>query len=188
MRRKPVTRDEVRIRGYRITTMPIDSCREDEWGDLKTSASLWAPLVRSLRRAFERDWSDWEARLQELRQSGFYRGPPPRKPYRPSAPTPRTYGSVYECKHCDRGFYRAQWARDIVEKYCCDRASKPISPDELPGPGSSQRPGARRALRPGLAGCACVASPLRRADRPRAIARLAVALPPIAGEDPTNAL
>jgi hypothetical protein len=31
MRRKPVTRDEIRFNGSRITTLPIDSVREGEY-------------------------------------------------------------------------------------------------------------------------------------------------------------
>jgi hypothetical protein len=44
MRRKPVSRDEVRFNGWRITTMPVDSVSEAD-GPIP---HLWAPLLRVL--------------------------------------------------------------------------------------------------------------------------------------------
>jgi endogenous inhibitor of DNA gyrase (YacG/DUF329 family) len=48
MRRKPVTRDEVRFDGEHITTLPADSLRQGEYGR-EANPKLWAPLLRQLK-------------------------------------------------------------------------------------------------------------------------------------------
>ncbi len=48
MRRKPVTRSEIRLNGQRISTLPADAVRKDADGYIVPIAKLWAPLLRSL--------------------------------------------------------------------------------------------------------------------------------------------
>jgi hypothetical protein len=48
MRRKPVTRDEIRYNGQSLTTAPVDAIRADVWGTGHPIMALWAPLLRTL--------------------------------------------------------------------------------------------------------------------------------------------
>jgi hypothetical protein len=73
MRRKPVTRDEIRFNGSRITTLPIDSVREGEYHPEPIKA-LWAPLLHSLNRAQKKDWDSRLGIRKNLARSGWRGG------------------------------------------------------------------------------------------------------------------
>jgi hypothetical protein len=100
MRRKPVSRDEVRFNGWRITTMPVDSVSEPKqrWGQRSRSPPLWAPLLRALNRK--------------------RRGPE-------SIQAPRPYhDSAFSCRVCDRQFYQVYGGSGSFHggsgRYCSD--------------------------------------------------------------------
>lgn len=73
MRRKPVTRDEIRFNGSRITTLPIDTVREGEYHPEPIKA-LWAPLLRSLNRAQKKDWDNRLGIRKNFARSGWRGG------------------------------------------------------------------------------------------------------------------
>jgi endogenous inhibitor of DNA gyrase (YacG/DUF329 family) len=67
MRKKPITRDEVRFSGQHITTLPIDSVRKD--GPIKR---LWTPLLCSLNLT-DAPWPFGRARECEHCGKKFFR-------------------------------------------------------------------------------------------------------------------
>ena len=73
MRRKPVTRDEVRFDGEHITTLPADSLRQGEYGR-EANPKLWAPLLRQLKVKEPWPYSRGKWKCQHCR-STFYRVP-----------------------------------------------------------------------------------------------------------------
>jgi len=48
MRRKPVTRSEIRFNGRYISALPVDAVRKEDLGRIVPILELWAPLLRSL--------------------------------------------------------------------------------------------------------------------------------------------
>ena len=114
MRRKPVSRDEIRFDGRRITTLPIDSVSEGEegWGRRKPIAPLWVPLLRALNRKRRADWiADTERRTAAASVGirGF------KEPEPIHAPHPHRIPCT--CRRCGREFYRTHRGSD---RYCSD--------------------------------------------------------------------
>jgi hypothetical protein len=115
MRRKPVTRGEVRFGNQRILTLPADAVREDEWGHLAPVPKLWEPLLRSLNRKQARGWPTHRERL---RAAGIVM---PEKPPPPiDCPRPYRYG-LLQCHRCGREFYRVG---RVVVRYCSDSCAE----------------------------------------------------------------
>jgi hypothetical protein len=117
MRRQPVTRDEVRFNGRRITTMPIDSVSEGEerWQRRKPIAPLWAPLLRALNRKRLADWKAGAERRTTVAGLGFPVAKEPEPPIHAPHPSNRP---PCTCRHCGREFYRTY--RDSGRRYCSD--------------------------------------------------------------------
>lgn len=112
MRRKPISRDEIRFDGGRIITLPLDSVSEDEWGRREPIVRLWTPLLRSLNRKRRADWeagAETRAEMAKLGFSGF------KEPTPIDAPHP--YSFPCTCHHCGREFYRVRWGSG---RYCSD--------------------------------------------------------------------
>jgi hypothetical protein len=94
MRTKPVTRDEVRFNGRRITTLPADSVRGKFAGP--AIGRLWAPLLRSLNRQRPK-------------------GTPPIE-------LPHTgVGGAVSCLHCKRKFFHVRTASLYCSDLCARR-------------------------------------------------------------------
>ena len=107
MRKRPITRDEVRVDYYEVRTLPGGSFHPDTGQPI---ARLWQPLLDSLRRE-EREW--WES------------GP---------AANPGLWGEFGEsrvkvvypdtqasCRHCGRRFYHhhrhgGKWCSDLCAR------------------------------------------------------------------------
>jgi hypothetical protein len=113
MRRKPVTRSEIRYDGKRVTTLPIDAVRKDKWGDAEPLRKLWAPLLRSLNREskrtdelFAKDRREHVPALKVL----------PWEPIRCPQPYCALLGP-HTCQQCRRKFYRVIMSSD---RFCCD--------------------------------------------------------------------
>jgi hypothetical protein len=117
MRRKPVTRDEVRFGGRRILTLPADAVREDASGRLGPVPKLWAPLLRSLNR---KQALAWPTHRKRLRAAGIV------VPEKPPAPIlcPRPYRSPLQCRRCGREFYRSG---RVVVRYCSDSCAEAVT-------------------------------------------------------------
>jgi len=116
MRRKPVTRSEIRFNGRHITTLPVDAVRKDEFGHIAPIRELWGPLLRTLNEWRKRD----DERAQAFKAIGFparQRKPVPiRLPIRFVRPEPR----LCACQQCGREFYRAYGSG----LYCSDRCAE----------------------------------------------------------------
>jgi endogenous inhibitor of DNA gyrase (YacG/DUF329 family) len=94
MRTKPVQREEIRC-SWAIETMPANSLRKGDNGDLESIAELWAPLLRTLDQERKALWEDWV-------QRGVDRADNPPEPIK----VPRPYHRSV-CRHCGRAFYKA---------------------------------------------------------------------------------
>ena len=105
MRKRPITRDQVRVDHYQVRTLPMGSVQAGH-----PIARLWQPLLDQLRQQ-EREW--WE--------SG-----PAAKPElwgefgesRVAIVPPDTQAS---CRHCGRRFYyhhryRSKWCSDLCRR------------------------------------------------------------------------
>jgi ribosomal protein S14 len=119
MRRKSITRNEVRIRGFEIQTMPEDSVRSRKWTwRVEPIERLWKPLVAELTREWEADAPRRQAHREELRRVvpmlKLGADEPPRMPY-------PTTGFATRCRHCERRFYRS---RRSLSRYCTDACAK----------------------------------------------------------------
>jgi hypothetical protein len=129
VRRRPVSRDEVRIVGDHVRTMPTDSVRQvkvdDKYSRLEPIERLWNPLIGELTKELA-DWlaspdgQEWQASRREAKaknpgqwvMSGLSLTPePPRIPWPRSRP--RT------CRHCARRFYSVLKLYS-VQHYCSD--------------------------------------------------------------------
>jgi hypothetical protein len=125
MRRKPISRDEVRFNGKRITTMPLDSVRKNPkhyWRGPEPIAELWAPLLRSLNRTRNREWNSRTASREEQVALGI-RGH--KKPSPIHAPSPPRYADPCKCEQCSRKFWRTRlgsrrWCSDV----CAEEAAR----------------------------------------------------------------
>lgn len=111
MRQRPISRDEVRFDGSRITTMPLDSVSEGEWRR-EPIAHLWAPLLRTLNHKLR---ADWEAGIEQraAAESAGTRGFKKPEPIH----VPRPYQFPCTCRHCGREFYRINRGNS---RYCSD--------------------------------------------------------------------
>jgi predicted nucleic acid-binding Zn ribbon protein len=130
MRKKPVTRDEVRIEGAgsayaHITTLPRNTARE-RGNKLEAIPKLWAPLLQELNRV-AKEWSESPRGLEHRKwclEQGYS---DPLEPI--TMPEPSRYAGCPQCRHCGRRFYRAregnrpQW-RLRTGHYCSDRCQR----------------------------------------------------------------
>ena len=113
MRRKPVTRDEVRFDGWsHITTLPVDAVRKKsktKFYDYEIIRRLWTPLLRQLNQAKKQEW---QSEPKEHRGK-FY-----------SIEYPEVGWRTRFCRHCEKPFYDA-FIRDAAghrhSTYCSDR-------------------------------------------------------------------
>lgn len=116
MRRKPVTRSEIRFNGRHITTLPVDAVRKDEFGHIAPIRELWAPLLRALNEWRRHD----DARTQAVTAHGSPARPckpaPVRLPIRFMRPEPR----LCTCRQCRGEFYRVYGSG----LYCSDRCAE----------------------------------------------------------------
>ena len=114
MRRKPITRKEVRVHpDFQIATMPVDSVKPvPGWNLVEAIEHLWEPLVAQLTK----EQADYEAspRIQELRRT-IGRAP---LRYRHHIPWPRRLAEP--CWHCGREFYLADKS---LSRYCTNACS-----------------------------------------------------------------
>jgi hypothetical protein len=126
MRTEPVRREEVRIDGYAIATLPADACRRCPhlyWWETYYEAipELFAPLVEELRQAQQAALAGldpavaarWAAINAGLRDLGIGRMSPSRAPRMPDpmGRFPR------HCRHCGRAFFNG---RRIHGRCCSD--------------------------------------------------------------------
>lgn len=156
MRQQPISRDEVRFNGNRITTLPLDSVTKgDEWWSRREPISgLWAPLLRSLNR---KRLSLWKANAdfrEQAAKAGVRVSTKPPEPI--SAPYP--YGFPCTCRHCGREFYRVLRS---IGRYCCDpcaAAARAASRSAAAGRVVTERSAARAQARAGRACEQCGAS------------------------------
>jgi len=116
MRRKAVTRAEIRFNGRHITTLPVDAVRKDDFGHIAPIRELWGPLLRALN---ERRKSD-DKQAQAFQALGLPARPlkpvPIRLPIRFVRPEP----TLCACQQCDREFYRVYGSG----LYCSDRCAE----------------------------------------------------------------
>ena len=118
MRRKPVRRDEVRFDGRRITTLPIDTVLENDWGRFvpiargcgsrccARSTGLGSGTGTGMPRRVSR-----RARPASGVSSSHARSLP-QHPYRVFGPC--------TCRHCGAGFYRAGHSNS---RHCSDECA-----------------------------------------------------------------
>ena len=92
MRRKPVSRNEVRFDPWRqsITTLPIGSVTRNRQGEPEPIRTLWAPLLRQLTRENHKPVECPQAAIR----------------------------GIAFCQHCSGRFYRTEDYRGF---YCSDR-------------------------------------------------------------------
>lgn len=120
MRRKPVSRDEVRFNGSRITTLPVNAVREDRWGDLEPIRKLWAPLLRSINRARKRQWDRNAAMREQAVMAGVWGFSQHQRPQPITAPFPCRFEGACKCQQCGGKFYRTRFGS---YRYCSDRCA-----------------------------------------------------------------
>jgi hypothetical protein len=129
MRKRPISRDEIR-RGRRgnIITLPLDSVREDDFGQLQPVAKLWTPLLRVLNREQEKRWQDQADQRHALlatdaeqrRVVQAFTGIRLEKPPPIAMPELRPWARATMCRRCGCGFYRSRWEN---ASYCSDRCA-----------------------------------------------------------------
>jgi hypothetical protein len=110
MRRKPVTRVEIRFNGNHITTLPANTVRETEDGRVEVIEHLWTALVDSLNKAQRPKWR-------------FGRVEPPNVIACPDPDDGRGWHKPRQCPQCKGKFYPAMIGNGNFEKarYCSDR-------------------------------------------------------------------
>lgn len=133
MRHKPVTRDEVRFDGQRITTVPADAVHQ-----LEPIPKLWAPLLRQLNEASKNEWEAGtpvrEERERIFATVGF--GPETWTPI--TAPRPR-WRSERQCRRCGRMFYTAATRlRVSTTRYCSDHCADAVARERRHGKANSR--------------------------------------------------
>jgi hypothetical protein len=113
MRRRPVTRSEIRFNGRYISTLPVDAVRKEDFGRIVPILELWAPLLRSLTQWRRGDDAQW---AQFFNAIGIPKKPqtpePVRLPDRYVWPEPR----LCSCQRCGDEFYRLGGSG----RYCSD--------------------------------------------------------------------
>jgi len=116
MRRKPVTRSEIRFNGSFIATLPVDAVREEDRGYIAPIHKLFAPLLRSLNRASKRDYDERAQAFEAigLAQRGAWEpiSLPDRYIYR----MPR----LCACQRCGREFYRVTTSGHYCSDDCAE--------------------------------------------------------------------
>jgi hypothetical protein len=122
MRRKPVSRDEVRLDGSPsytcIVTLPFDSVRK-RGNKLEPIRKLWTPLLRQLTHAKKQWWASPRGveHLQWIRKKGWSDADQ-LEPVRCPQPIQYYFGS--KCRHCSHRFcctdrYRGDYCSDHCE-------------------------------------------------------------------------
>lgn len=117
MRRKPITRDEIRIAdnfgGGSVMTLPADSVRlHVDFPHIRAIPRLWAPLLKEMQQR-EDDAIAWTRRMHpgmKIRARREYR-------------TPNVWFEAVEqsCSHCGAAFFNAGRYRS---RFCSDRCLK----------------------------------------------------------------
>jgi hypothetical protein len=105
MRKRPITRDEVRVDHYRVRTLPIGSFHEKQ-----PIARLWQPLLDRLQQEEMKWWESGPATKPEL-WGEFGES-------RVTIATPDTQAS---CHHCGRRFYHhhrhpSKWCSNLCAR------------------------------------------------------------------------
>jgi hypothetical protein len=116
MRRRPVTRSEIRFDGEQITTLPADAVVEDSLGWLVPIEKLFVPLLRSLDRSMR---YEYERAAQSWNDSSSLK---PREPIR--CPWPYDRHGPRTCRRCGRCFYRSNAGRYRVTAFCSDACAE----------------------------------------------------------------
>jgi hypothetical protein len=116
MRRKPVTRDEIRFNGSRITTLPSDSVREGEYHPEAIKA-LWEPLLRELNRVQQEKWDSNLGVRKNLVGAGWRGGF--KKPEPITCPRPDHYYGTCTCQHCGGEFWRVRGSGHLYSSDKC---------------------------------------------------------------------
>jgi hypothetical protein len=111
MRKRPITRDEVRVQHYAVRTLPGGSFHRDTGQPI---ARLWQPLLNSLRQQEREWWESGPATKPEL--WGEFKS-------LVAVATPDTQAT---CRHCGRRFYHhhrhwSKWCSDL----CVQKARAP---------------------------------------------------------------
>lgn len=119
MRRKPVSRSEIRFDGFygRVRTLPVDAVRPGEdagFGDkyIVPIPKLWAALLQELTEWRKRDVACWQAAF------GFRQNPP--DPVRLSESYHPMLLRLRACQRCGREFYNLS----LNGRYCSDDCAK----------------------------------------------------------------
>src|SRR5262249_54413943 len=131
MRRKPVTRSEIRFDGECITTLPVDAVREEMrknvYGTFSPSfepiRKLWAPLLRALNGASKRDYEQAvQSRKDTIVAGASFLARHDMEPWEPiRCPEPyRADAGPDTCRRCGRDFYRSNAGRRRNATFCSD--------------------------------------------------------------------
>jgi hypothetical protein len=109
MRKKPISRDEVRIEHYAVWTLPMGSFHRDGEQAGQPIARLWQPLLDQLRLQEREWWDSGPATQPEL--WGEFKS-------HVAVAYPDTQAS---CRLCGRRFYyhyrhRSQWCSDMCAR------------------------------------------------------------------------
>jgi predicted nucleic acid-binding Zn ribbon protein len=138
MRRKPITRDEIRFNGSRITTLPIDSVRGNRRDDFDPIPRLWAPLLPLLDREVRQAW-DRHKWVHDLSERVFGRKKQPPPPVTIPQPYQARWGPC-TCRQCGAEFYRVKGGS---ERYCSDRCANAVRSAKMVAERSEARAAAR---------------------------------------------
>jgi hypothetical protein len=125
-RTKPVTRDEIRFRYWKLEAMPADAFheREGEWRtEMVPIPELWRPLLRKLKREhkayIEGPWKELVAHYESV---GVGAG----KPWDPPSLPKYVYESDERaCHHCFKDFYRIGSHGRYCSDICAKEAARP---------------------------------------------------------------
>ena len=107
MRKRPITRDEVRVDHYQVRTLPTGSFHRDTKQPI---ARLWQPLLDQLRQQEVEWWESGPAAKPEL-WGEFAES-------RVRVVSPERQAS---CRHCGRRFY---CHRPYQSKWCSDKCAR----------------------------------------------------------------
>ncbi len=121
MRRRYVTRSEVRFDGKQITTLPADAVTEDSLGWLVPIEKLFAPLLRSLDRSMRYEYERAVQSRKDFSCLAALEVKPP-EPIRCPWPYDR-HGGPRTCRRCGRCFYRSIAGRYYTE-FCSDACAE----------------------------------------------------------------
>jgi hypothetical protein len=113
---RPVSRDEIRFNGARITTLPVDSVKVPRRGYPHAIERLWQPLLDALNREQQERWAADQELRKKLAGSGWRGGVKRPNPIR----CPHPSWTPLPCEHCGREFYRVL----RIGRFCCDRCAQ----------------------------------------------------------------